>query len=227
MVYFPRANYMALDTGQHQDMVSRMVQKVDVKKSTWGSNVINQHTGVDPDIDEGTAVAKMQYEGSCKEVLVKNTTEKVETKDTGQYYGMHDIFMDKDMRGKVVMMVPSIDLDRTASWVYYVRLDSRAVSEVNGVKTLEVYDLVKATKVVYYRKDTWDQCKLEDPDHRMVTTMTLIVRLDHISVDHRGKERFYGSKFKDKIVGKYNVRLCRFDNISVDHRGKEEFSRVD
>ena len=101
--------------------------------------------------------------------------------DTGQYYNTHDIFMDKDMRGEVVMMVPSIDLDRTASWVYYVRLDSRAVSEVNGVKTLEVYDLVKATEVSYYRKDNWDQNKFEDPDLRMVSSMIQNARSDYIS----------------------------------------------
>ena len=224
-----RANYSELDTGKHQEMVSKRVQKialengkqgtialekVDVKKSTLESNVINQHTSVEPDIDEETAVPKMLYEGSysTKELFVKNTTEKV-MMDTGQYYDTHDIFMDKDMRGEVVMMVPSTDLDRTTSWVSYVRVDSSAVSKVNGVKTLQVYDLVKATKVVYYRKNSWDQCNLEDPDHRMVTTMTLIIRSDYISGDHNGKQLFY--KFKDKIGEKYNVRLCSYDYICL------------
>ena len=133
----------------------------------------------------------MLNEGSYsnEEVVVKNTTEKV-MMDTGQYYGTHNIFMDKDMRGEVVMMVPSIDLDRTSSWVYYVRLDSTAVSKVHGVKMLEVYDLVKATEVNFYRKENWDQNNFEDPDLRMVTTMTLTVRTDYISVDHWGKELF-------------------------------------
>merc|ERR1711888_273749 len=89
-----RANYSELDTGQHQEVVSNMVQviaieggkqgtivleKVDVKKSTLESNVTNQHTGVDPDIDKETAVAKLLFEGSYsnKEGFVKNTTEKV------------------------------------------------------------------------------------------------------------------------------------------------------
>ena len=103
-------------------------------------------------------------------------------------------------------MVPSIDLDRTASSVYYVRLDSRAASEVNGVKTLEVNNLVKATEVSYYRKDNWDQCKFEDPDHKMVTTMLLIVRLDYISVDHKLEEE---SQVEQWV-----------DNISVDHQGE-------
>ena len=157
MVYFPRANYMALDTGQHQDMVSRMVQKVDVKKSTWGSNVINQHTGVDPDIDEETAVAKLLFESSYsnKEGFVKNTTENV-MRDTGQYYDTHDMILVKDVRGKVIMM--SISLDTTASKVY-------------GVHTTVIYIWDKEAKVVYNRKNSWDQCKFEDPDHRMVTTI--------------------------------------------------------
>ena len=93
------------------------------------------------------------------------------------------MIMVKDVRGEVIMM--SIDLDRTASW-----LDSRTVSEVNGVKKLEVYNLVKANKVVYYRQATWDKCKFEDPDPRMVATKTLIVRLDYISVDHNGRRLF-------------------------------------
>ena len=119
--------------------------------------------------------------------------------------------MDKDMWGEVVMMLPSIDLDRTARW-----LDSRTVSEVNGVKKLEVYDLVKANKVVYYRQATWDKCKFEDPDPRMVATKTL----DYISVDHDGN-MFY--KFKDKIMENYKLRLCR---LSVDPSGKVEFPQV-
>ena len=48
-------------------------------------------------------------------VIIKNTTEEVETMDQ-----------------EAVMKVRSLDLDRTAS-------------EVNGVKTLVVYDLVRET----------------------------------------------------------------------------------
>ena len=86
---------------------------------------------------------------SNEKVVGKNTTEKM-MMDTEQYYDEHNMVLYK----KLVKMVTSIDLDRNASSVYYVRLDSRAVSEVHGIKTHEVYDLVKATKVVYYRKDT-------------------------------------------------------------------------
>ena len=122
------------------------------------------------------------------------------------------------MRGEVIIM--SIDLDTTASWEYY---DSRAVGEVYGRQKIVIYIWVKEAKVLYYKKDTWDKYKFEDTDHRMVTTTTLIVRSDNISVDHNGRKM---SKFKDKIGEKYNVRLCRFDNISADP-GKEEFSQVD
>ena len=130
------------------------------------NDVINQHKAVEDGIDEDTAVAKMLCEEiySNEEVVVKNTTE---TMYTEQHYDVHNMVLDNE----VVRMVPSIDLDRTASSVYYARLDSRAASEVNGVKTLEVNNLVKATEVSYYRKDNWDQCKFEDPDHRMVTTI--------------------------------------------------------
>ena len=123
---------------------------------------------------------------------MKNTTENG-MRDTGQYYDTHDMVMVKDVRGEVIMM--SIDLDTTASRGYYVRLDSRTASEVYGVQTIVIYIWVKEAKVVYYRKDTWVQCKLEDPDHRMVTTMTLIVRLEYISMDHNGKKMF--CKFND------------------------------
>ena len=145
--------------------------------------------------------------------------------DTAQYYDTHDIFMDKDMRGEVVMMVPSIALDRTASMLYYVRLDSRAVSKVKGIEMLTVYNLVREIKVGYYRRDTWVECKFEDPNHRMVTTMTLIVRFDYIFVDHNGKKVFY--KFKDKIVENYKLRHCKLNYIATDHRGKDMFSQVD
>ena len=98
---------------------------------------------------------------------------------------------------KVIIMQPSLDLNRTASGVYSIRPDSRAVGEVYGVQKIVIYIWVKEAKVVYYKKDTWDKYKFEDTDHRMVTTITLIVRSDYISVDHTGK-MFY--KFKDKIV---------------------------
>ena len=118
------------------------------------------------------------------EVIIKNTTEKV-VMDTGQY-------------NVVCNMVDVKDKE------YYVRLDSRTASEVNGRKTLKVYNLVKATEVVYYRrKDKGDQSMFEDHNHRMVTTMTLNVKSDYISTDHKGKEMFYG--FKDKFVEEYKV----------------------
>ena len=47
----------------------------------------------------------------------------------------------------VVMMVKYTDLDITASKVYYVGLDSRTASKVNGVTVLEVYNLVRGTEV--------------------------------------------------------------------------------
>ena len=53
------------------------------------------------------------------------------------------------------------------------------------MQPIVIYSWVKEVKVLYYRKFTWDRCKFEDPDNRMVTTMTLIVRFDYISVDHR------------------------------------------
>ena len=146
----------------------------------------------------------MLYEGfySYEEVVIKNATEKA-MMDTGQYYDTYNM-----------------DLDRTASRSYYVRLDSRATSKVNGVNMLVVYNLVRETKIGYYRrKDKWVQSMFEDHDHRMVTTMTLIVKSDYISMDHRGKELFYGSKFKDKYVEKYQVGHCRIDYIAVDPGG--------
>ena len=132
----------------------------------------------------------------------------METKDTGQYYDTHDMIMVKDVRGEVIMM--SIDLDTTAS-----RLDSRTASEVSGVQLIVIYMRDKEAKVVYIRKNSWDQCKFEDTDHRMVTTTTLIVRSDYISVDHTGK-MFY--KFKDKIVENYKLTHCKLNYIAMDHR---------
>ena len=156
--------------------------KVDVEKSTSENDVIIQHKAVEKDIDEETAVARMLYEGfySYEEVIIKNTTEKV-VMDTGQYHVVCNMVDVKDKE-------------------YYVRLDSRTASEVNGRKTLKVYNLVKATEVGYFRKDSWDQSKFEDPDHTVVTTMSLNTKIDYISADHRGKGMFYGSEFKDKFV---------------------------
>ena len=136
--------------------------------------------------------------GQHKEVDV---IVQVETMDTGQYYDVNNTMLDQ----KAVMMVQSIDLDRTASRRYYVRLDSRTASEVNGVKTLVVYDLVRETRMGYYRrKDKWVQGMFEDHNHRMVTTMILIVRIDYISVDHKGEKKFYGYKFVEEYkVGHY------------------------
>ena len=53
--------------------------------------------------------------------------------DTGHFKEVADV-----LDQVVVMMVPSTDLDRTSSSGCYVRLDSRAVSEVQGVKALKV-----------------------------------------------------------------------------------------
>ena len=123
-------------------------------------------------------------------VIIKNTTEEVETMDQ-----------------EAVMKVQSLNLDRTAS-------------EVNGVKTLVVYNLVRETRLGYYRrKDKWVQGMFEDHNHRMVTTMTLNVKSDYISVDHRGKEMFYGSEFEDKIVEVCKARQCRLDFIAADPGG--------
>ena len=124
-------------------------------------------------------MARVLYEEiySDREVIVKNTTEK-ETMDTGQYHVVYNMV---DVKDKVVMMVTYIDLDRTASRAYYVGLDSRAASEVYGVQTLDIYNLVRETEIVYYSRDNWDQSKFEDQDHRMVTTMFQNVRSDYIS----------------------------------------------
>ena len=67
-----------------------------------------------------------------------------------------------------------------------------------------------------------DQYKLEDPDHRMVTMLTMLVRSDYISVDHNGKKIFY--KFKDKIVENYKLSHCKLNYIAADHIGNEKFS---
>ena len=95
--------------------------------------------------------------------------------DTGQYKKVADV-MDK----VVVEMVTSIDLNTTARKEYYVRLDSRAASEVHGVKTLDIYNLVRETEVCYYRKDSWDQSKFEGQDHRVVTTIVQYKKSDFI-----------------------------------------------
>ena len=68
--------------------------------------------------------------------IIKNTTEKVEMKDTGQYYDTHDMIMVKDVIGVVIKV--SIDLDTTASKVY-------------GVQTIVIYIWVKEAKVLYFR----------------------------------------------------------------------------
>ena len=115
-------------------------------------------------------------------------------------------------------MVTSIDLNTTARKVYYVRLDSRAASEVNGVKTLEVYDLVMETEMGYYRKDNWNQSKFEDTDHRMMTTMLQNARSGCISDLLR-----YRSVFEESFVEKYQLGHCRIDYIGWDPGGKERF----
>ena len=121
-----RANYTELDTGQHQEVVSKMVQvvaieggkkgtimheKVDVMKSTSEDDAINQHKAVEQDINEETAVAKMLYEEtySNEKVVGKNTTENMMI-DTEQYYNEHNMVLYKE----VAKMVTFIDLDRTA-----------------------------------------------------------------------------------------------------------------
>ena len=72
--------------------------------------------------------------------------------------------------------------------------------------------------MLYNRKNSWDQCKFEAPDHRMVAMKTLIIWSDYISVDHNGKKM---SKFKDKILENYKLRHCKLNYIAVDHRSKE------
>ena len=85
---------------------------------------------------------------------------------------------------------------------------------------LVVYNLVRETRMGYYRrKDKWVQSMFEDHDHRMVTTMTLNVKSDYISADHRGKGMFYGSKFKDKFVEEYQVDHSILDFIAADPGG--------
>ena len=76
--------------------------------------------------------------------------------------------------------------------------------------------MVQETEEDYYSKNSWDQCKHEDPDHRMVTTLTMLVRSDYISVDHNGRKMFH--KFKDKTVENYKLRHFKL---------KDMFSRVD
>ena len=80
------------------------------------------------EIDKETVVTKKLYEGSYshKEVFVKNTAEKV-MMDTGQYYSTHDIFMVQDVRVEVIIMQPSLDLNRTASSVNSLRLLARCM----------------------------------------------------------------------------------------------------
>ena len=154
---------LVTDSGKQGTIIQ---EKVDVEKSDSENDVINQHEAVEEDIDEETAVARMLYKEiySYGEVVVKNTSEK-EMMDTGQYYDVHTMVLDKvavknttwkkfskknctvdmvskatsmakfskknyrvncvyydvhnmvvDVMDKVaVMMVPSKDLDRTAS----------------------------------------------------------------------------------------------------------------
>ena len=95
---------------------------------------------------------------------------------------------------------------------YYVRLDSRTASKVNGIKTLKVYNLVKATEVGYFRKDSWDQSKFEDPDHRVVTTMLQNARSNYSSYFLQ-----YRTQLEDKFVEKYRVRQCKYDYNTTAH----------
>ena len=129
--------------------------------------------------------------------------------DTGQYKEVVDV-----MNKEVVMMEPYIDLGRTASRAYYMWLDSTSASEVYGVKTLVVYNLVKATEVGYIRKDSWDQSKFEDHNHRKATTMSLNAKTDYIS-----DLLEYRSVFEVNFMEKYKVRHCRLDYIAVDPGG--------
>ena len=112
------------------------------------------------------------------------------------------------------MTMKSIDLDRSASSVSYVGLDSRAASKVNGVQLFEVYILVKWTEVVYYEEDNWVQCKFEDQDHRVVKTRLKSGKSDFISDLLR-----YRSEFEDNYVVEYQVDHYKFDYIATDHGG--------
>ena len=131
-------------------------------------------------------------------VIIKNTTEEVETMDTEQYYDVNNTMLDHE----AVMKVQSLNLDRTAS-------------EVNGVKTLVVNNLVRETRLGYYRrKDKWVLGMFEDHNHRMATTMSLNAKTDYIS-DLLG----YRSVFEVSFMEKYKVRHCRLDYIAVDPGG--------
>ena len=135
------------------DKKGTIVQGEEVdKKSTSGNGTNILYKAVENDPDEETS----PHPKSCTEpkfsrivpptsamtgvAIIKNTTEKVEMKDTGQYYDTHDMIMVKDVRGEVIMT--SINLDTTASEVY-------------GVQTIVIYILDKEAKVVYNRK-SWD-----------------------------------------------------------------------
>ena len=95
---------------------------------------------------------------------------------------------------------------------YYNTHDMIMVKDVRG-ETIVFYIWGKEAKAVDYRQATWDKCKFEDPDSRMVATKTLIVRLDYISVDY-------------KLEEESQVDQCRLDNISVDHKGEKVYSKL-
>ena len=140
-------------------------------------------------------------------VISKNTSEKVMT-DTGQYYDVHNMVLYK----VVPKMATSIAWNTTARKLYYVRLDSKAAREVHGVEMHEVYDLVRETKVGYYRKDTWGQSKFEDPDYRAVTKMLQygksVCGSDFLQ---------YRTQLEDKFVEGYKVRQCQLDYNTTAH----------
>ena len=49
--------------------------------------------------------------------------------------------------------------------------------------------------------------------------MTLNVKSDYFSTDHRGKEMFYGSEFKGNFMEKYQVGYSMLDFIAADPGG--------
>ena len=96
-----------------------MQGEADDKKSTSGDDSIIRHVAVENDTDEETfphpkfsRTAPKFSRIAPPTSAVKNTTENGMS-DTGQYYDTHDIFMVKDERGEVIMMLPSLDLNRT------------------------------------------------------------------------------------------------------------------
>ena len=156
-------------------------------------------------------VARMLYEGICSKEKFSKKNYRVNKSASRVNYKK----LDNGVQYKEVMD----KADRTASRAYYIGLDSRAASKVNGVKMLEVYNLVRGTEVGYYREDNWVQSKFEDQDHRVVKTMFQNVKSDFISDLLK-----YKSEFEDNFEEEYKVRQCKFDYISADHRGKEIFS---